>query len=279
MSASLERAGWQAHLSLRFARLEGRTQLVHRAHRGPLMVQRPFHPEGAPCHVYLIHPPGGVVGGDQVQLEAYVAPGAHALLTTPGAGKFYRRGVAPPARVGQILRIEQGTLEWLPQENIYYPDAEVEVSTQVHLHGMARFIGWEMACLGLPSRAATLEAGCVRQRLELWRDGKPLWMERTTLDAERLRSRTGARGDPALGVWLAHPATALDLDGARAALAVGDGGGAGTSLACTLVDGTLICRGHASRMDRLRGAFTRLWQVLRPSLIGLAAVPPRIWAT
>src|SRR5205085_6360717 len=88
--------GWQAELRLRFncdapgPLRPGRTRLVERQHRGPLVVQRPFYPEGDPCHVYLVHPPGGVVGGDALRIDATVDPGAHALITTPAATKFYR---------------------------------------------------------------------------------------------------------------------------------------------------------------------------------------------
>src|ERR1700743_3338191 len=131
-------AGWQARLSLRFGVHQARTRLRAREHRGPLLVQRAFHPElpprpgdrsAEPCHVYLIHPPGGIVSGDELQLEVGVDPGAHALLTTPSAGKFYRRYSERVARLSQRLAVEAGVLEWFPQENIYYPGAVAEVGT------------------------------------------------------------------------------------------------------------------------------------------------------
>jgi urease accessory protein UreH len=54
---------------------------------------------------------------------------------------------------------------------------------------------------------------------------------------------------------------------------------ADTSLACTLIDGLLCCRGYAARADRLKQAFIELWGVLRPELLARKASPPRIWAT
>ena len=83
-------AGWVARLALRFEQRAGRTVLAHRSHEGPLAVQKPFYPEGDVCHVYLLHPPGGVVGGDRLTIEIEVASDAHAVITTPAAGKFYR---------------------------------------------------------------------------------------------------------------------------------------------------------------------------------------------
>jgi urease accessory protein len=113
--------GWLAELDLGFAPRGSRTVLARRRHRGPLAVQRPFHPEGDVCHVYLLHPPGGVVAGDRLAIRVAADPGAEALLTTPAAGKFYR-SEGPVARQTVALEIGEGaSLEWLPQETILYP--------------------------------------------------------------------------------------------------------------------------------------------------------------
>ena len=284
-------AGWQARLELKFEASEARTRLAHRRHYGPLLVQRIFHPEpiagaGAPtsepCHVYLLHPPGGVVSGDDLQLAAEVASQAHALLTTPAAGKFYRRG--PPiggeprvARLTQMLAVEDGVLEWLPQENIFYPDSAVELSTRVRLGAGARFIGWEIGCLGLPASQASLGHGSVHQSFELWRGAAPLLLDRLNIGHSCLAARWGLAGHSALGTWLAHPAGAQQLVLARATAAPMNC--ADLTLACTLVEGALCCRGMAARADRLKQAFIDLWCALRPQLLGRAAIAPRIWAT
>ncbi len=88
------------------------------------MVQRPFYPEGGTCHVYLLHPPGGVVGGDQLELQVQSEPGSHALITTPAATKFYRAGPHPHSLLQQNLQVRDATLEWLPQETIVFDGAE-----------------------------------------------------------------------------------------------------------------------------------------------------------
>jgi urease accessory protein len=293
--------GWQARLDLRFEAESGRTRLAHRRHHGPLMVQRVFYPEGAsPAHAYLLHPPGGVVSGDRLQLEVDVRPAAHALLTTPAAGKFYRRMLPDGgrwARLQQTLQVNGGVLEWLPQENIFFPDTAARLSTEVRLTGSARFIGWEIGCLGLPASNATLGEGIVRQGFELWHDDAPLLLERVQLDRGCLQSRWGLAGHVALGTWLAFPAGERELALARAAVAATAAATAAAAsatiaaaatgavdcadlmLACTLVDGVLSCRGTASRADRLRQAFIDLWRALRPALVGRAAIAPRIWAT
>ncbi|HEY4973778.1 MAG TPA: urease accessory protein UreD [Steroidobacteraceae bacterium] len=279
--------GWQAQLQLRFEADADRTRLAHRRHHGPLLVQRAFHPEppamaagfaAQPCHVYLLHPPGGVVSGDELQLDVAVQARAHALLTTPAAGKFYRRGgERRVARLTQTLGVDGGVLEWLPQENIFYPETAVELRTIVQLQARGRFIGWEIGCLGLPASQADLGEGTVRQSFELWHDGAPVLLERLTIERACLASRWGLAGHAAMGTWLAFPATPAQL--ALACAQVTAVNCADMTLACTLVDGALSCRGIAARADRLKQAFIDLWSALRPELLGRAAIRPRIWAT
>jgi urease accessory protein len=284
--------GWRASLELRFDSQERRTRLAHRAHRGPLLVQRAFYPESAPdsigpstcssaepCHVYLIHPPGGVVSGDELSLEVEVQADAHALLTTPAAGKFYRQRDARVARLSQRLRVDDGVLEWLPQENIYYPDCAVELNTVLRLTGGARVIAWEIGCLGLPASHATLGQGRIRQCFELWLDGAPVWLERLTLDRACLQPRWGLAGHSALGSWIAYPAQAQHLERARSVALEFESQHAELTLACTLVDKTLCCRGYAARADRLKQCFIDLWKALRFDLLGRTATTPRIWMT
>jgi urease accessory protein len=286
MSAAAIAGGWRARLALKFEAAAGRTRLTHRLHEGPLLVQRPFYPEMAvpgaiePCHLYIIHPPGGVASGDDLALEVAVAPGAHALLTTPAAGKFYRRGPAGAARVVQHFNVAGGALEWLPQENIYYPDALVQLRNVVRLSGDARYIGWEIGALGLPASARRLEGGSLRLGLELWRDERPLLLERLALSAAVQSARWGLSGHSALGTALAYPADAATLEHARASLAADARANcAGITIACTLVDQVLICRALARRADQLREAFVCWWGAVRPAVLGRAAVAPRIWKT
>ena len=134
VSAAASPGGWQARLSLGFRRQNARTILERRAHQGPLRVQRPFYPEGGSvCHVAILHPPGGVVGGDELRIDAALDAESRALLTTPAAGKFYR-SAGPVARQTQRLTVAAGaTLEWLPQENIVYSGARVHALTRVEL--------------------------------------------------------------------------------------------------------------------------------------------------
>jgi urease accessory protein len=261
--------GWHAQLQLTFVRRAARTCIVERQHRGPVLVQRPFYPEGDVCHAYIVHPPGGVVGGDELQLQVDIRNDAHALLTTPAAAKFYRSD-GRTARQEQILRADDATLEWLPQESIFYPQANVRSTTRIELRSRAKFIGWEIACLGLPARKQPFDQGELRLHLELWVDDSPLLIDRLRISGN---SRWGLGGHEAIGTLLAYPATRAMVESVRELQQ------AGVELGVTLVDNVLVCRALAAQGEPIKRAFVESWQKLRPQLLDRPAVPPRIWAT
>lgn len=268
------RSGWPAELALGFARRGARTVLATRHHRGPLTVQRPFHPEAhGACHVYLLHPPAGIVGGDELRTEVAAEADAHALVTTPAATRFYWSAGAE-ARLAQELRVAAGaTLEWLPQETLLFAGAHARMATRVVLAPDARFCGWEILGLGRPACGEPFRDGRLDFRFELARAGRPLLRERLRGDATGV---PGLRGHTAVATAFATPADGAALAAARAVLATAaDGMLAGA----TLVGDVLVVRALAPRCEPVRDLFLRLWTALRPLVVGHVAVPPRIWHT
>ncbi|MEO7495016.1 MAG: urease accessory protein UreD, partial [Massilia sp.] len=140
---------WQASLRLRFADDGGTTRLVERSHSGPLRVQKPLYPEGARiCHAIVVHPPGGVVGGDRLTIDAQAGAGTHCLLTSPGAAKWYRANGKVSRQQVRLEAGEGACVEWLPQETIFFNDAHVELDHTVDLAAGATYIGSEILCFG-----------------------------------------------------------------------------------------------------------------------------------
>jgi urease accessory protein len=273
-------------------------------------VQRPFYPEGPEVpHVYLLHPPGGIVGGDSLRVQVKLGPRAHALLTTPAATKVYRtRG--PRSTQAQHLVLAAGaTLEWLPQETILFDGAAIDLDTTVVLSEGARFIGLETLCFGLPARGETFAAGRCRQRFELWSDdGRPLVIERGRFDAgdavhtapwglggarvHGLMVATPYTGDAILLARLreiAAAATSTTIAPSAPSSRASDADVTGTGPATATTDraavtvvggGRVLCfRFVGASTERARRFFQEAWIALRPSMIGSPAVLPRIWAT
>ncbi len=273
-------SGWRAELDLGFAVRSGKTVLATRRHVGPLVVQRPFYPEDGVCHVYLLHPPGGIVGGDTLLCRIGLEAGAHAVLTTPAATKFYRSsGLVAEQR--QEIRIDQATCEWLPQESIYFASARARVGTRVELDADSRFIGWDIACFGRPACEEVFEQGEVYQSFELWREGVPLFLDRLHVegaDVRMMQAPWGLGGGAVLGTLLAFPASVEDLDVARAVVEQLETEGEALT-GVSLVDGVLVARSVAPRAGQIRALFIAIWQGLRPRVLQRPAVAPRVWAT
>jgi urease accessory protein len=272
--------GWEASLELGFTADRGTTLLAHRAHRGPLCVQRPFRPEGPEvCHVYVLHPPGGLVGGDDLQIDVAVGAGASALVTTPAAGKAYRSNGSAARQTNRLRVAGGGALEWLPQETIVYDGAEATLETRVELERGARFVGAETICFGLPARNEPFARGACRQIFELSRAGRPLFVERGRFaGGDGVQSgRWGLGGATVMALLVASPAPeGAVLEAIRERAVPGGDLAAATILGEREV---LVCRYLSGNAERTRAYLVDTWRLLRPGLFGRDAVAPRIWAT
>jgi urease accessory protein len=267
-----QRPGWEAELHLGFSRRQQKTVLAERRHRGPLAVQRPFYPDDGVCHVYLLHPPGGMVAGDRLEIEAMLAEGAEALLTTPASGKCYRSEARIAEQSVRLTAGDRAALEWLPQETIVYNGAKLRSRMRIDLEATARFIGWDMLAFGRPSAGEVFSDGFVEAEWRLFKAGRPLHTERVLLDAAAVQANWGLQGRSSCGTLFAAPASRSTLDIVRELIGEAPGRGA------TLIDEVLVCRAIDARADRLRGFFQSVWAALRPEVLQRANVPPRIWA-
>lgn len=277
MNTACDSSGWSAALDLGFKVQGDRTILAHRAHHGPLMVQKPFYPEGHPCHVYILHPPGGIVGGDQLDISTKIHPSAHAVLTTPAASKFYR-SAGIHAKQKQHLHIaKDAALEWLPQETILFSGCYGEISTRVDLSEGARFIGWEVLCLGRPSCGETFGQGDVRHQFELWRDNQPIFIERTRFQGGSpiFNSQWGLVGQPVMGTMILVPVDKKEFEQLRNTIKIS----APTLFSVTLLGDVLVCRFLGNETQQARKHFTQVWEIMRPKILDRPHCPPRIWYT
>ena len=268
-------SGWEAQLDLTFTSRPDKTVLSKRQQRGPLAVQRAFYPEGDICHLYILRPPGGVVGGDKLRINVDVQERAQALLTTPGATKFYKSQGYVAYQQQSIKVDNDASLEWLPQENIYFPGAKAQMRTQINLAETARFIAWETHCFGLPANEKEFTEGQLRLDFSLSRNDRPIVIERMNINQDRLMSVTGLRGNSVMAMFVAAPANSEMLTLARTVLEDYPN----LLLAATLAEDCLLIRYLGNSTAQCRTIFTKLWVALRPMILEREASAPRIWAT
>ncbi|UCR86945.1 urease accessory protein UreD [Pseudomonas chlororaphis] len=266
---------WHAELELGYARFGDSTRPVQRRHKGPLRVQKHLYAEGPEvCQHIIVHPPGGIAGGDRLQIRASVDRDAWAQLTSPGAAKWYR--AAGPAYQTLELNVAAGaTLEWLPQESIVFSAAQAELSTRIELQGNARLFYWDLVALGRPASDERFDLGHFQSHLDIRRDGQLLWHERQRIVGGDglLDSPIGLDGQPVFATLLATgeiDSQLLERCRALPHAVRGD---------LTQLPGLLVARCLTSEALLARAWLIDLWRLLRPALLGREALPPRIWST
>lgn len=281
---------WRATLDARFARQGERTVLNHLQHSGPIRIQKALYPEGdAVCQALLVHPPGGIASGDEVALNIHVGDAAHAQITTPGAGKWYR-SFGEQARWSQRLNIEgSGCLEWLPQEAIVFDSAQAYSTLHISLCDQSMCAIWDILCLGCAASEEAFLHGKYRSNWCVSVEGRPIWRERARIEggSALLHSPVGLRGRPVMASFIfSTPAlrAAPDADAVKQALEAirkiaPEEFDAGILAGATALPCGIIIRALGYEAEHVRAYFTACWQALRPQLIGREAVVPRIWRT
>ena len=240
-------------------------------------MQRPFYPEGGVCHVYILHPPAGMVGSDTLVTGVEVDGGASALITTPASAKIYR-SAGPVAAIHQRLTVETGgTLEWLPQDTILFGGSIAAIHTEIRLAKSTRFMGWEVLSLGRPRSGDQYRAGSLEARTRISVDGAPRLIERQCWQAGDavLAAPWGLGGKGVLAAFYIYPAQPGLLEIARVAIAAPGY----DCFAATLLDDLLVIRALGNDATAMRDAVAEIWSRLREDVLGRPGCPPRIWAT
>jgi len=275
-------SGWRAQLALGFATDGAVTRLVERRHAGPLRVQKPLYPEGPEtCHAIIVHPPGGIAGGDALSISMRVGKDASALVTTPGAGKWYKANGRSARQDIHIAVAENATLEWLPQETIVFDAAVAGMQTEVELEEGARYMGSEILCFGRTASGEIFRSGTLSQRMTIRLAGRPIWFEQGRLEAGTA-GMTGPLGlagktvcATCIVVGRAVPAPLITAVREQAAAATDTRGRFGL----TQMKQLTVARYLGDSSEQARLLMGMVWQTLRPTVIGREAVIPRIWNT
>ncbi len=267
---------WKAFLHLSLQQHLGKTCLVPQKRFGPLTVQRPFYPEQATCHVYLLHPPGGIVGGDELTLKIDCDTHTHSLITTPGATKFYR-SAGKTALFQQSFKVaEEAILEFLPLENIYFPGAKVDAQTDIYLSKGSQCIFWESHCFGRPANHEAFDTGELRLKLNIYDEQVLLLTDRQVINKTELQRHCGARGFSVLTTMVIVSDHLSDhLLTALRAVSLTSGYAGISQLNERLLTVRVMSDSTLINADYLK----TLWTLARPEVLQKAACPPRIWQT
>lgn len=267
---------WQAFLDLTLIAGQDKTRLKPVKRYGPLSVQRPFYPEQEVCHVYLLHPPGGVVGGDKLELHVDMQASSKALFTTPGATKFYL-SAGEFSLLEQRLNVQQNAeLEYLPQENIYFPGSLAHAKTSLAVQQNSTAIVWEKHCFGRPANNEFYSAGEVIIESEVRCADNLLFTEKQRVNATEIKRVSGLRGYPVIGNLMVYSQRLNRelLDSLRQLSSSG-----GISGITQPVNNLLVARYMGGSTLEVNNYFIRLLEILRPVVLQREICHPRIWNT
>ena len=273
---------WRADLKLDYT-LESQRTVVRYLHQGPLRILQSLYPEGDQiCHNVLVHPPGGLVGGDTLDIQVTVAEGAHGLVSTPGATRFYKSGGHPAIQQVVAHLADNAKLEWLPFEAIAYNDCEATNRAIFNLAPSAELITWDVTALGLPSSDMAFTQGHFQQHIEI----PGVWLERGNIrgeDTRWLNSPLGLAGGKCLASLVFASGSAIDSDRTTQALEAAREVieshplrlQAGITCAHPQV---IVLRVMSPLVEPTMDLLKKVWAVWRHTLWDLPSTPPRIWS-
>ena len=215
---------------------------------------------------------GGIAGGDALATSIQVESGARVLVAGQAAERVYRAAQGEPARITTDIDVGPGaSLEYLPQETIFYNGFALDRILLIKLAADAYYLGVEMQVFGRRSMGETLTSGCWRDCIHLIREGRIVINDRVRLEGAieaQLSHPAIANGAVVVATLiLAGPLAAAHLDGLREILHH-DQIWAGASL----VDGVLVARVLARSLHDAKRSIITALAVLRDG-----RPLPRVW--
>ncbi len=279
---------WNATLNLRYRAAQGKT-LLDFEHNGPLRVLQSLYPEGdSICHNVMVHPPGGLAGGDELDIRIHAVTGSHALITTPGATRFYKTLGESAVQRARITLEDHARLEWLPLENIAYSGCIAQNQLLLQLAPTAQMIGWDISVLGLPASDLPFERGSFTMHTELLSpvNSHSPWLERGQIkakDTRLLNSPLGLAGHSCLATLFFIAGSAISTSGKEQFLSEARQICANHALAktsgvtCPQAQ-VIVLRALSHSAELAMNLCKQVRGAWRKQAWGLADAPPRIWA-
>ena len=289
----LVKSQWLASLDLQLGYSEYGTQLTRTKRSGPLTIQKAFYPEGRDCaHLYLLHPPAGIVSGDELSVGIEVQDKAHALVTTPGANRFYRArtdlSIGDPKQTQLTsIRLDEGAkCEHFPLETLVYNQANGINNVEVKLHKNSVYCGWDMTCLGLPSSSENFTEGRFTQLNTLYCDDVLLYHDKVLIESDNniQHHAAGLAGNTVFGTFLAYASDEHVSQSDRTQLIdtlreVVEQHNASKLISITGIRQLLVVRYLGQQAHECKDLFIELWKRIRPVYIEKQGIQPRIWFT
>lgn len=270
---------WKGFLSFSFVSDGNKTVVKDKKHFGPLVLQRPYYEEENRPSVLVIHPPGGVVGGDELELQVNFQLGAKGMVGTPAATKFYRSNGCQAIQCQTISMVRESEVEWLPQETLCFNQSIVNNTIRFVLADADnKFIAWDIVGLGRPVSGEGFEEGVLQQSLEVWIAGRLVFMDRIqiTPQGNLLKSSSALSGHSLFATALFYQ---KDERAQRELVDTLQASDWSLPVGVTCIDSIVVMRVLATELDEVKKVLFDAWSIARPAVLGIPAIKLRIWNT
>lgn len=292
-ASTVTKNSWLAELSLEFSATPSGTQLTRTKRHGPLNVQKAFYPEGRDCaHIYLLHPPAGIVSGDELHVNIEINQLAHVLVTTPGGNRFYRAredltiGDSKQLQITTLHLSAQAKCENFPQETIVYEGADGVNTVDIHIDETSVYLGWDITCLGLPRSGQLFNQGRYTQLNRVYCGDTLIYHDRIAISpANDIHHHiAGLNERNVFATFLAYAATSkVDEQQSKQLLEqlreLMNKENSHHLVSITQIKQLLVIRYLGDQAEQCKRLFVMLWQLIRPLYIDKQAAMPRIWHT
>ena len=273
---------WHAHLDLHYSCADLTTTVKHE-HSGPLRILKSLYPEGTGiCHNVLIHPPSGLVGGDTLDIIIDMKDHAHALITTPGATRFYKSDSKWATQDVHVKMKDASKLEWLPLEALAYDGCMARNKCVFDLQEESELIALDVTALGMPSANFPFKKGLIEQHFEL----KGHWLDKGVIKADDhmlMNSPIGLNNKKCLATLIFAFAVPMNdakrnriLDLTRDVIALND---APIQVGATSPgSNVIVVRALSDLVEPSMRLMRKIWLQWRSQIWSLDPVMPRLWA-
>lgn len=293
IQTNVPKNSWLASLSLEFSFTASGSQLTKAKRNGPLSVQKAFYPEGRDCaHIYLLHPPAGIVSGDELRINIQVNELAHSLVTTPGANRFYRAredlsiGDSKQVQHCELILANRAKCENFPLETIVYEGADGFNTVDVHLKNDSAYLGWDITCLGLPSSGQLFKDGRYTQLNRVYCEDTLIYHDRIAIRPENTihQHKAGLNNHNVFATFMAYcPQNKLSHDENAALISqLRDcvlAANAKDKVSVSQIRQLLVIRYLGQHAEECKALFVKLWEIIRPIYLNKEGVMPRVWHT
>ena len=231
-----------------------------------------------------MHPPAGIAGGDHLKIDIKTYPQAKAVITTPGATKWYKSNGFLSSQETRLSVASRGHLDFLPQENIYFNSSNAHNLIHIQLEDDSSMIGWDIAQLGRTASGESWSDAHLRNELQLSINHRQYWIESSVLDSDDLSIGLTPKLGPysVMGtMWFCGNQVSEELlERLRDSLLWSDTLRVGaTRINLPKKNGLIIVRGVSSEVEYLKDCFIDMWLRYRYEVSGIAPLPLRLWKT